>query len=129
MNLEDKQHFDEVITRAIQSGKNETSGLVSEFKRTIDERFNNIKEELVIAVENKIETKVNGKIKDIAETLRVQNIVQEQQSKKIDELKPILERYRDGEGAKRTIIPYIKAILTSAGVIGAWIVIKDFINK
>lgn len=91
---------------------------------------------LVLAVENKIETKVNGKIKAIAETLEGQNRVQAEQfkhmeklSEKVDLLKPILESYRDSEGAKRVIGSISKYIVGAGTFIGAWYMIKEFLIK
>lgn len=95
-----------------------------------------LKEELVEAVENKIETKVNGKIKRIDEKMDAQNvvlnnhtIVQQENSKKLDELKPLLQIYRDREGAKRYLAPVVKWVVGAATFIGALYVIKDFLTK
>ena len=35
MTIEDREHLEGIIVKAIQSGKNETSGLVSDFKKEI----------------------------------------------------------------------------------------------
>jgi len=54
MNEQDKQHFEEIIARAVQSGKKETSDLVDTILHRIEP-----------VVEKSIEKYVNGKIKTL----------------------------------------------------------------
>lgn len=54
MTPEDRQHFDELLLKAQQSGKQETSDLVDDIMRRVD-----------IVVEKSIEKYVNGKIRAI----------------------------------------------------------------
>lgn len=98
-------------------------------RKTMIDALESFQLNVVTAVENKIESKVNGKIKAIAETLEGQNKVQAEQSKKLDDLKPILESYRDSEGAKRVVGSIAKYVVGAGSFIFAWYAIKEFIVK
>lgn len=47
----------------------------------------------------------------------------------IKKVEPILEDYRDKEGAKRTFKKYARGTALVAGAIGAWTIIKEFLFK
>lgn len=78
----DKKHFEDLLVRAVQSGKRETSGLVQDLKK-----------ELLKEVREEIKITVNGKIDGIKKHLEEQDRKDEIRFKsietKLDELKPV----------------------------------------
>ena len=63
MDRTDKDYFEEIILKAVQSGKSETSGLVSDLRKDIS----SIKETLAVVITNQKETNkhlsdLNGKV-------------------------------------------------------------------
>lgn len=57
-----------------------------------------------------------------------QNIVLEEHTKLLLLVKPILDRYEQNEAAKKTAIRWTKFLVGVGGVIGAWLVVKEFIK-
>ena len=75
MNDHEKQYFEDLLVKAIQSGKKETSGLVTHLKDVI-----------VGAVRDEVKLTVNGKIDQIKKHLERQDIKLEKMDRKIDDL-------------------------------------------
>lgn len=99
MNEQDKQFFENMIVKAVQSGKRETNGLVTEIMQKIDENL-----------ETSVEKLINGKLRKVLES-------QKGMSDKIDEyIKDDSARWNEYE-------PYIKGIadISGAGKIVVWL--------
>lgn len=100
MKPEERQHFEDLLIKAIQAGKKETSGLVNE-----------ILQKLEPAVEKSIEKHVNGKIREVMTNQQILNT-------KVD-------NYIQSDNAwKEEADPYIKGLasVTIGGRIVLWIV-------
>ncbi len=117
-----EKEVDDKIQKAVFVVSQTVSDLFKDMKAEL-------KEDLILAVENKIETKVNGKIKAIDTKMDQQNIVLGEQTTKIDELKPILQRHKDGQSTIRYLAPYFKSFVTFVGLVGAWYIFRDFISN
>ena len=78
MKESEKQYFEDIIVKAIQSGKKETSGLVDDITNKVSQA---VKEQVVITVNGKIDG-IKQDIVGIREHLK-------EQDKKLDELKPV----------------------------------------
>lgn len=92
--------------------------------------FTSVKEEILVAIENKLETKieakVNGRIKDIAVTLKEHGVMLENINVKI---LPVLEDRRDKEGIRRLAGSWSGILIGIAACIGALYAISQFIIK
>lgn len=73
MTSEEEQKFKDFLFQAIQSGKKETSDLVTSILDKMDER-----------ISQSVEKTVNGKIKNISIKLDEQNVVMETHFSKVD---------------------------------------------
>lgn len=103
MKESDKKHFEDLIIRAVQSGKQETSGLV---QHVLKEVSNVVRQEIVVTVNGKIDG-IKQDIVGIREHLK-------EQDKKLEELKPIGRGVRFFNGL-RDFALYVKPY----GILGA----------
>jgi DNA-binding protein YbaB len=78
MDNRDREHFDELILKAVQSGKKETSGIILEFKehiKVLNDKTDRIENKMIELVEH--QKTMNGKVArhevDITE-MKVKNI-------------------------------------------------------
>ena len=111
MTPEDKQHFEDIIVKAVQSGKKETSDLADHIIHKIEP-----------AVEASISKYVNGKINTL--TQKLDDYIAEDLKWKA-EYEPYLKGMASINLGGRIII---KAIITVGTIIGAWAVIKQFFH-
>lgn len=63
MDLKDREHFEELLIKAVQSGKQETSGIVLEFKehvKKLNDKTDRIESKVIELVEH--QKTMNGKV-------------------------------------------------------------------
>lgn len=137
MNEQDEKKIKEFIFQAVQSGKKETSNLVDDIFKRMDEH-----------ISKSMEVNFNGKIKEVVKKLDAQNIVMDQHIKSVGkhieedtEWKEDTKKWREGvtpailvmektmnfAGVGQSIIKGF--ILLGAGVTAVYGIIKLFFNK
>lgn len=89
MTPDQLQHFDELILKAVQSGKQETSALVADIIKRIEP-----------AIEKSINSNVNGKINNLTQMMSDQNAAIHLHFDKVDAHMVKVEEY----------LPYMKAL-------------------
>lgn len=78
MKEKEIKHFEEFLVKAIQSGKKETSGLVTDLEK-----------KMANVIQQEIKQTVNGKIDKVKEHLEKQDVKLQQMDEKIDLLRPV----------------------------------------
>lgn len=117
MKKEDREHFDELITRAVQSGKRETSGLVVEFKKSVER----VGDSLIEHTKNDDErfSALESGISELKSILKIQN----------EDMVPVIIAFRDNKvalsyvGDKLSIV--FKGATGVAVLYGAWEIINN----
>lgn len=110
MTPEEQKHFEDLIVKAVQSGKQETSGLVDMIMHKLES-----------GIEDSINKNVNGKIKSLSE--KVDNYIKTDNDWK-DEVRPsldVMEKMRVGSSILNWVA---KTVILLAAVVGAIIGIK-----
>lgn len=119
MDQELKNHFDEIILKAVQSGKKETSGLVNDILRKQDKYIGEA-----------IEKHVNGKIRALTQELkdhRAEDTVWKQEDRQWKENAfPIIEMGKNMQGFGKVTL-YLVGFAASIG--GLFLMLKEFIKK
>lgn len=108
MKESEKQYFEDMLVKAIQSGKKETSGLVEDITNKVSQA---VKEQVIITV--------NGKIDGIKEHLKNQDLHLDRIDKKLDELRPVSQFIIVTKLARKFLIWV--APLTGIGALIKWI--------
>ena len=108
MNEDDRKHFEDIIVKAVQSGKKETSGLVAEIMHKMEQ-----------GIELAINKNVNGKIKRLDEKIDAY-IVQDNAWKA--EFEPYMKGLANVTGGGKILVWVTGAIISIAGAI---LVIKE----
>lgn len=112
MTPEQQQHFDDLIIKAVQSGKQETSGLVDTILHKIDSH-----------IEESINRNVNGKINLL--TQKVDNYVKQDNEWKI-KAEPVIQMGQQVQGFGKVSL-YIVGFVASVG--GAVLLIINMFKK
>jgi len=112
MNEQDKQHFEDLIVKAIQSTKQENSGLIDTIMHKMEK-----------GIEESINRNVNGKIKRIDEKLDAY-IVSDNQWK--DKYSPMLEAFTSISVSGKIILKLVVGVGSFVLAIAA---IKDYFFK
>ena len=108
MNEDDRKHFEDIIVKAVQSGKKETSGLVAEIMHKMEQ-----------GIELAINKNVNGKIKRLDEKIDAY-IVQDNAWKA--EFEPYMKGLANVTGGGKILVWVTGAVISIAGAI---LVIKE----
>lgn len=110
MKDHEKQYFEDILVKAVQSGKKETSGLVADVTKKVTEA---VKEQIILTV--------NGKIDKIKEHLERQDEKLLEMDEKIDDLKketdPVIQD-------RKTISSMGKFVIWSAAIVASVLTIS-----
>jgi ABC-type transport system involved in cytochrome bd biosynthesis fused ATPase/permease subunit len=104
MKESEKQYFEDLIVKATQSGKKETSGLVADITNKVTSA---VKEQVIITV--------NGKIDEVKKHLHDQDLHLDRIDKKLDQLKPVSQFIV----ITRILRKFLIWVATPVGIIGA----------
>jgi hypothetical protein len=116
MTQEQIEHFENLIAKAVQSGKRETSGLV-------DEIMHRMEAKLEIEIEKSINKNVNGKIIRLTDKLDAHMA---EESARWDEYSPYIKGLANVGGVTKLIVFLAVAFTT---VMGAFYFIHDHLVK
>lgn len=109
MSDEEKKHFEEIIFKAVRSGKKETSGLVDEIMHKMEN-----------GIEAAINKNVNGKIK-ILDAKVDAYIISDNKWK--DEYSPYLEGIANITGGGKILVWLAMAV---SSIFGAYLLVKNY---
>ena len=121
MTPDEISHFEEFLTKAMQSGKKETSDLVADILHRM---------EPVIA--NSIETHVNGKIRNLTGLVEDHNktvdayIIEDTTWK--NRAEPVVKAFENATWFTTSAIKVLKFIGLLGGAIGAYLLIKKLLE-
>lgn len=119
MEQELKNHFDEIILKAVQSGKKETSGLVDDILKKQDKYIGEA-----------IEKHVNGKIRKLTEEFqnhREEDILWKKEDRQWKETAfPIIEMGKNMQGFGKVTL-YLVGFAASIG--GLFLMLENYLKK